>query len=358
MAGVLFRVDAGPDVGLGHLQRCLSLGSALRRRGIECVFVTNHATLSAERIAAFGFEREGVRAGRSWGPEDLEQTRAAADEREWRTVVVDSGCKGPEYLQSLREAGLSVCALEDLALFPFPCQLVVNGDAHAGRLRYLSSSGDTRFLLGPEYSVLRPEFWEVPERPVRPKVSRILISLGGADPYNFMPSLLHMIGELPVPLEMTAVIGPYFECHEELQAVVQSLPSAVRLVAAPTSVRSFMEEADLAVSAAGQTLYELARVGCPAVSFSMGSDQSEQLEAIARAGCARSVGDARQGDLCARIREALTGLLSDAPLRSAMAKAGRRLVDGQGAHRVAEAVMAMAEGQRVEADLPKRGWVS
>ena len=351
MTGVLFRVDAGPGVGLGHLQRCLSLASALRQRGVECSFLTNEAVLSAERIGVFGFQHEAMRFETSWGPEDSAQTRAAAGRREWTTVVVDSMRKGSEYLWSLRDGGFSVCTLEDLAHFPFPCQLVVNGDAHAGQLRYQSSSGDTRFLLGPTYTVLRQELWEVPARQTRPRVGRILVTLGGADPSNLMPSLLRMLVELSVSLEITAVIGPYFECRDEVQAVADSLPSVVRLVEAPTSVRPFMEEADLAVSAAGQTLYELARVGCPTVSFSfpMGPDQAIQLEAIAQAGCVLSVGDARQGDVCARIRAALATLFSDASLRAAMTAAGRRLVDGQGAHRVAEAVMALAPGRTVEA---------
>ena len=342
MAGVLFRVDAGPGVGLGHLQRSLSLASALRQYGAECAFVTHQAALSGERIGAFGFQREVLRAESSWGPEDLAQTCSVLRRREWTTVVVDSGRKGSEYLQGLRNAGLSVCAVEDLAPFPFPCQLVVNGDAHAGRLRYQSSSGDTRFLLGPEYAALRQEFWEVPDRRVQPRSGKILVMLGGADPHNLMSSLLRVMGEWPVPLEITAVIGPYFEHLDRVEEAARSISSAVKLVTDPTSVRALMEEADLAVSAAGQTLYELARVGCPAVSFVMGSDQDAQLEVIAQSGCVLSVGDSRQGDFCGRVREALTVLLDDAALRAAMTEAGRRLVDGQGAHRVAQAVLALA----------------
>ncbi len=343
MAGVLFRVDAGPGVGLGHLQRSLSLASALRQYGAECAFVTHPATLSGDRIGAFGFQREVLRAESPWGPEDLAQTCSVLKRREWTTVVVDSGRKSLEYLQGLRNAGLSVCAVEDLAPFPFPCQLVVNGDAHAERLDYRSSLGDTRFLLGPKYAVLRQEFWEVPDRRVvRSQIGKVLITLGGADPHDWMPPLLRMMGELPVPLEISAIIGPYFEHPDKVQAAAGSIRSTVSLVTDPTSVRVLMEEADLAVSAAGQTLYELARVGCPTVAFVMGSDQTEQLEAIAQSGCVISVGDSRQGDLCARVREALTALLSDARLRAEMTEAGRRLVDGQGAHRVAQAVIALA----------------
>jgi len=38
---LVVRVDANPEIALGHLKRCLSLAEALRRVGMESVFVTN-----------------------------------------------------------------------------------------------------------------------------------------------------------------------------------------------------------------------------------------------------------------------------------------------------------------------------
>lgn len=341
MPGVLFRVDAGPGIGLGHLQRCLSLADALRSKQADCLFLSNRGPLNGERISASGFPSEELAAA-SWGPEDLEQTRRAAARHGLSAVVIDSRGKGPDYLQGLLDAGLRVCAIEDLAPFPFPCQLVVNGDAHAPQLRYESSSGATRFLLGPEYSVLRREFWEsgqaAKQRLARPP-RRVLITLGGADPHNLMPPLIRAAGNLPEKPEITAILGPYFERRGEIEREASAFSTRVRLVDAPTSVRSLMEEADLAVSAAGQTLYELARTGCPAVSFVMGTDQQEQLQAIAEAGAVLSAGNSLEGDLCGRIAAAVRRLLADATLRARLSEAGQRLVDGQGARRVAEEVL-------------------
>ena len=44
MPALLFRVDAGPHIGLGHLRRCLALAAALRARRAEPVIIA-----SAER---------------------------------------------------------------------------------------------------------------------------------------------------------------------------------------------------------------------------------------------------------------------------------------------------------------------
>ena len=36
---ILFRLEAGPEIGFGHLMRCRSLAYALHEKGEECVMV-------------------------------------------------------------------------------------------------------------------------------------------------------------------------------------------------------------------------------------------------------------------------------------------------------------------------------
>ncbi len=66
----------------------------------------------------------------------------------------------------------------------------------ARQLRYHSSSGDTLFLMGPEYSILRPEFWKIGPRVVKDAVENILVTFGGADPCNLTPSVLGLLNQV------------------------------------------------------------------------------------------------------------------------------------------------------------------
>jgi len=339
MTRVLFRVDAGPRIGLGHLQRCLSLAMALRHFDAACLFLTNANPTVRDRVEHFGFNGYTLGVTASWSIEDLAQTIKVARSYGCTVIVVDSDYEGETYLSQLRKEGFFVCAIEDIAPHPFPCQLVVNGDVHARQLPYHASSEDTLFLLGPDYSILRREFWVIPSRVVRDVVQNILVIFGGADPGNLMCRTLGLLDDLPGTFSVTAVIGPFSASHGEVNTTGERMGRPVRVVHSPDSVCALMVEADIAVSAGGQTLYELARVGCPTVAVRVASNQDGQLQVFAEAGFVRAVGRADDSKVITAMGDALLSMLSDPEARAAMSAAGQQVVDGQGALRVARAIL-------------------
>jgi len=254
-------------------------------------------------------------------------------------VVVDSDYEGPDYLRTLRDAGFFVCAVEDLAPHAFPCQLVVNGDAHAKSLRYRSSSGDTMFLLGPEYAMLQSEFWEAAERASTDRVANILVTFGGADGYDLTPRVMNLLKTLPGSFSVTAIIGPFFKNVNNVEAALRGGDRPIELVRSPTSVYKLMMQADLAISAGGQTLYELACVGCPTIAVRTAANQDGQLGVLEEAGFLRIAGRADDSRIVGRLAEAIRSLLANGEARGAMSTAGQRLIDGQGALRVARAMV-------------------
>jgi len=335
----LFRVDAGPDIGLGHLQRCLSLATALRHLNMPCLFLTNKEQSVMEWVTGIGFECSTLTAIESWGTEDLEQTLEAAGNKGCSAVVVDSDHEGADYLSELRSVGYFVVAIEDNMPHLFPCHLVVNGDAHARELVYESPFSDTQFLLGPQYSILRHEFWEVPSLRVRKKVENLLVTLGGSDPYNIMPKILHSLDRLPGTFGVSAIIGPFFDNLVEIETASQHAQRKITVFKAPDSVHDIMVQADLAISAGGQTLYELARVGCPTVAIRIAANQDGQLRMFEKAGFLKIGGHASDAASVEAIGRLVVSLLGDPETRAAMSAAGQHLIDGQGALRVAHAIL-------------------
>lgn len=105
---------------------------------------------------------------------------------------------------------------------------------------------------------------------------------------------------------------------------------------------------DFAVSAAGTTLYELCALGVPSVSFTMADNQTASAKAFADAGAIPFAGDIRKN--LDEVLAMILGLIKDFHdgnsyhQRKSAQTAMRRLVDGSGALRIAQALKALSEG--------------
>lgn len=340
---VLFRVDAGSQHGLGHLRRCLGLAAALTRAGMTSVFLVSSDQAVVHRMAGFQVVPLGVDGASLGSAQDLERTLQVAAHYQSSTVVVDSYHVDAAYLQWLRARGLVVVAISDFARFAFPCQFVVNGAPHAPQLPYRAAADDTQFLLGTQYAMLGPEFWSVPPRRVRPTVQNVLVTLGGTDSHHLMPRLLALLDSLLGEFAVTVVVGPFVEAHAELERAALGCRRAIDLVHGPDSLHDLMLRSDLAISAGGQTLYELAVTGTPAIAVQAADNQAENIRAIAERGSARAVGRAEEGGVLSALGQAVQALLQEREARIAMSVAGQKLVDGHGAQRVALALAGAAQ---------------
>lgn len=336
---LLLRVEAGPEVGLGHLRRSLSLADAMKKYDAEAHFLLHPDPRAVAVVERSGRSGELMNGAAAFGEEDVRETLAAAGKLKTRTVLLDYYDIPVDYVRKLREAGLKVMLRDDLALRALPVEVVVNGNADAEQLGYRAWVEGTRFMLGPRYAVLAKEYAAPSLRRTRPQVGRILLAFGGSDPRGRMPALLERLDRMPEDFEITVIQGPFFDNTREIQETASRLRKKVHLVSAPDSMAAWIAGADLSVSAAGQTLYELACFGCPAVAFQVAENQQGQLAALVEAGCLRNAGKAEDPELLNRIEELLSGLLRDARAREEMSQAGQRLIDGQGADRVARGIL-------------------
>jgi spore coat polysaccharide biosynthesis predicted glycosyltransferase SpsG len=100
-----------------------------------------------------------------------------------------------------------------------------------------------------------------------------------------------------------------------------------------------MRRADLAVSAAGQTLFELAATGAPTLAIAVADNQRPQLEALGAAGVVIPV-------TAETLAPRLATVAEDRAMRQALAERGQALVDGLGADRVAHAILEMIFARR------------
>lgn len=343
MKSIAFRTTAGKGIGFGHLRRCLTLAHELAVRGFEPRFWLDGDAAALEVVRGAGYVAvtvSGEVREPGWSLAQHARERPAA-------LVADSYALDETYFRTLRPA-VPLLVIDDLADRALEADLVQNGALDAPTLPYRLGPGPgpgnhmhCRTLFGPAYALLRPSFLELRRGvPFRPAVERVLVTLGGADPAGHTDAVVrHLLGVLSKAVVIEVVLGPLFGTAESLEALAQAHPRQIRLHRAPPDLAPLMREADLAVSAGGQTTFELAAAGVPAVALELADNQRVLLAGFARAGTLLAVGEAAAPEMGTRLAEAVGRLCMDPALRRRMSEAGPALVDGRGAERVATALI-------------------
>lgn len=304
MTLVVLIADGGPDAGLGHISRCSALAVALRRRGVEV------------RSLSLGSQAPLERYGICWQPfED-------SDPADAEVIVLDSYRAGEELRRRLASSGPLVAFLDDRGNMPEAALVVRSGRA----------SGTGCELAGPSYACLDPAYWSVPPRSVSAHVKRVLIATGGGDGSGAGARLADLLKVSLPDSQVTLVRGPY--------APPIDPPEGVQVVCAPESLFDLLAGADLVACAAGQTMLEALAAATPCVALVTAENQRAQAEELRRAGALTVAYRPEQA------ASAAGRLASDTKARELQVAAGRRVVDGQGALRVAAAVLDLCARRR------------
>jgi spore coat polysaccharide biosynthesis predicted glycosyltransferase SpsG len=308
--------NAGPDVGLGHLVRCLALTAAIESRGCQVdLWIPEHA--EAEEFA----KGEGIEP--RMVPRKGEPLTRMVEKASPGVVVVDSYDIDEDTIASLSNES-SIAVLDELGDRCLPVDLVVNNNAYADDIEYPSAG---QVLRGPEYCMLRESFRKVPQ-PEPVEATTVLVTIGGADLQNSFGDLIRTVAEsVPNRVSLVAVVGPYFEVPDDIRELAT-------FYVTPDSMPQLMSSADFAVSGGGQTMYELAACGTPPASVCLAADQVRNIDALSDRDFCIPVGSPTERGFEENLAEAVEKLATDDELRVRMARIGRRLVDGHGADRV------------------------
>jgi UDP-2,4-diacetamido-2,4,6-trideoxy-beta-L-altropyranose hydrolase len=340
---LVIRADASVAMGTGHVMRCLALAQEWHDSGGEVIFAAAELTPAiARRLQNEGMEIANLRSC-CGSADDAHEVAALAHKRHATWIVVDGYQFNSAYQRSIKDAGLRLLSVDDTGQCgPYSADLVLDQNAYANEKMYSNSDPATKVLLGPHYALLRREFtsWRKWDRNLAPIARRVLITMGGSDPENFTARVIAAVQAVAMQsVEITVVIGGSNTHRDSLRELESQCPNKIRWQIDVKNMAELMAWADLAVSAAGTTCYELALLQVPMVLIALAENQVPTAGALANAGAAIDAGwfhdfdQQRFGSLVGR-------LILDCKLRRSLAKNARRLVDGMGANRVCQALLS------------------
>jgi spore coat polysaccharide biosynthesis predicted glycosyltransferase SpsG len=341
---MLFRCDASPEIGLGHVVRCLALADELHENhGVAVSFAMRPSSLASEMVKRRAYpilqpRDSGAFDQEAWLHDCLLKSGA-------HTLVVDvRDDLSKAALDALAAKGAFIALLDDASERRWAADIAFYPPVpQVQRMDWAGFRG--RLCVGWEWLVLRPQF----ARSFLPRnnssrnnsIRSLLIAMGGSDPAGLTLKAVRAVDGLDGDFESVIILGPGF-CHgKSLREFLGRTRRRFTIREDVSEMSSAMAEADLAICSFGMTAYELAAMGVPSVYSCLTADHEESASALVAAGMGFSVGVDDQ-ETETRLTAAVERLLVDENARAQMSRRAREHVDGRGASRVAGLLCSIA----------------
>lgn len=356
---IAFRVDASFEIGSGHLMRCLTLGKALRARGIECLFLSREREGNLnELLKSQGFDVRALPTnkessqrsdqpllthshwlGVNWLT-DARQTIEALGDGVFDWLIVDHYALDKRWESELRPHVKKIMVIDDLADREHDCDLLLDQN--------LVVDFETRYnqfvapicarLLGPRYALLQPEYAELRSRtlPRTGPVRRIFVYFGGSDLHNLTGLVISAFLNLQrKDLLLDVVVNSNSPNADRVRSQVVGHTNITLQENAP-SLAPLMAKADLAIGAGGATTWERCCLGLPAIVITLAENQTLIADTLSKKGLIRWVGD-HETVTVEILSQAIDQALDGHSLCN-WSMACSDIIDGKGADRIVSAL--------------------
>lgn len=302
--------------GMGHISREIILARELSRRGVAVAFRTERDTAGAARLASENF---GLH---------LDDFVPSCD-----IAIVDyKNGPEPQFLKDIKENNGKVVVVCNIG-YPITHTTAIDSMAdlavYGGEL--IERPRHNRMLCGSEYIQIDPAFSQcIPDYN-----GHILIVMGGADPHNLTIGAID--GLRKSGRSIVAIRGPAADFP--IAASFYAPPSPT-FIDSPQSLLPYMHGAALCITSVGVTAFEALAAGVPVVLTGWSEQHMETAAKLMELGMAYNAGiwSTFSGKGC---QAGAMYFLDDIVRWRRASLAGRELVDGRGAERVADVILGL-----------------
>jgi UDP-2,4-diacetamido-2,4,6-trideoxy-beta-L-altropyranose hydrolase len=341
LGNILVRADASPEIGTGHVMRCLALAQAWQDAGGNAVFLMAESTPAVCARLASGKCDVVSNPVFSGSADDAARTREWAERHDVEWVVVDGYSLGAGYQEQVRSGGRKLLCIDDGGECDYyVADIVLNQNLNASEKFYRRCGADTKLLLGPGFSLLRREFvpWRKWQREISASGRHVLVTLGGSTPTEIGVRVMESLGSVNIEgLRVVFVVGGSTPDETSLESCAAKFPGTITIRRDVSNMATIMSEADVAISAAGSTCWELCFLGVPSILLDVAGNQTPVALELCRQACALYAGRANNISV-AELAKSVENLLTSHETRESLSRRSRQLVDGFGAPRVVSAM--------------------
>lgn len=260
--------EGSEKIGFGHLSRCAALYDEAIRQGFSAeLFIqtsdydfTANSILSNRRYSVVNWQSKKY----------LQENLDAND-----YCIVDSYLATLEIYEEVSKKSRKALYLDDYARIDYPRGIIVNPSLSTDGL-YYPQKLDREYLLGRDYIILRTPFLNK-KKSYNPKIKRILITMGGTDIIQLTDRITCQLAPQFPKISFDIVSGKNSEIHMKLKhydnvKVYNNLTDQ--------EMCDMMLKSDFAITAAGQTIFELMALEIPFFVIQTAENQSNNINSL------------------------------------------------------------------------------
>jgi UDP-2,4-diacetamido-2,4,6-trideoxy-beta-L-altropyranose hydrolase len=326
----------GEDIGIGHLQRCVTLGRALRVSGhLPAIVIDLPDGRASDAVHALV-------------PDTIEVVRSIEDgfghfdrgrRVEW--VVVDDYASDAQSDRKWRRSAEHVFVIDDHASRTRDADILLSQALIRSPNDYEGLVPDNCWLLsGPRYALVRPEFGTHKRAsslgPTSAGIRSVFVSMGGTDAGDSLRRVICALAESAADNRTTVhvMISTLSRAAAWLDDLIERLPYECvvhRDLVDPVKV---MSDCDVAVTAGGMTSFELATLEVPSVIVPSTSLEAAVARVLAKYARVHVI-DTDDPQWENKLLSGLRAVSRDSR------RTGPNIFDGGGARRVVQKMQAM-----------------
>ncbi len=268
-----FQFDASSSIGAGHAIRSCAIADALGDQGWLCKLVTRPETY--EFIPDLNrFERID--------PETFWNSPSKCD-----LLVIDNYNLDYTHENHFRPYAKKIMVIDDLANRKHDCDILIDQAESRDPNDYRKFvPNHCKILTGRNYVLLRKEFIclrskALEKRRATKEIKRILISMGGGDQRHYTLEILKIIKGSSFKGSLDIVLGFSAHGYEMIKNYADSLSNECTIHVNP-DMAQLTFEADLAIGAAGSSVWERCCLGLPNILVKTAENQTFFLSTLRR----------------------------------------------------------------------------
>lgn len=260
---VVILTEGGKKTGYGHLSRCSSLYDELVKRKIDVEMIINSELLNIDILqnrnysivdwTSFEYLRNNIQTSVHY--------------------IVDSYIASKQVCQFVSEHSKKVLYLDDMSRIEYPKGIVVRAS--------LQATKETRdLLMGSKYIILRDAYKSIANKKHVQKTNEILLTMGGTNQIELIRTILKKINEIYPECKINIVLGNLDSSHFGEGLIQEYRNIVLHNYLSSHEMQKLMIASDFAITAAGQTIYELIATSTPFIPIQIADNQRGNLSSL------------------------------------------------------------------------------